>query len=479
MQTYNVKRIAAYLEIFIYVSIGLYIVQNKLTQYYIEDIKTNFNDNRQNPIAIFFSGFLGQSPSNVFNGIIGQKVTALFQDFLSFLTPVFKIFTDIFSQFQNQINGIRSILNPIRDFFQKATEVFYKSIQNFTIGIMYSLHKIRNTMKRTLSGFNLIYHSLEHTKNTFESIANSTPVKIAEQIMPSLDWVVGKAGSLGFCFDANTIINCSNSPKNIANINVGDTLSPTNVVIAKHQFINSDKLYNYNGIYVSGSHIVLENNKWIRVDKSTSAILTNHAPQYVYSLSTSDSIININSIIFKDYSESNDMYTNYSINYNILCYLNNYIPNQSSTFDTSIYSSPSIYLDQGFANNTKVVMKNNKLTNIEDIVIGDLVKSKYTHHNTVLGIVELDPNRFTFYTYDGVSVSSNMKVFENYRWISVEYSDNFKITSRPRKAYHIITSDGDLYISNDNKYQAIYRDYLEHHDDTTYSVIENIVLQRP
>ena len=134
---------------------------------------------------------------------MGQKVTIIFKKFLSFLMPVFKIFQKIFKMFQNSINKVRNLLRPIRNFFKQAAEKFYRSISKYIIGAVYSLNKIRNSMRRTMSGFNLIFHTLEHSKNSLQSIIQSPPVKIAVAIMEPLDWVSESANKL-FCFDGYT-----------------------------------------------------------------------------------------------------------------------------------------------------------------------------------------------------------------------------------------------------------------------------------
>ena len=92
--------------------------------------------------------------------------------------------------------------------------MFFKNIQNFTIGVLYSLHKMRNSMRRSVSGFNLMIHSLEHSKNSLESLVNSEPVKLGVSLMSKVEWLAKNAGSMlkvgkpkkKSCFDENTIL---------------------------------------------------------------------------------------------------------------------------------------------------------------------------------------------------------------------------------------------------------------------------------
>ena len=96
MDESRAKYIAAIIEMFILICVAGYLISKYLTQYYLEDVNKDFRKNRQNPGFALASGVLGKSPSEVFNGLVGQKITQIFKKFLSFLTPVFSIFTNVF-----------------------------------------------------------------------------------------------------------------------------------------------------------------------------------------------------------------------------------------------------------------------------------------------------------------------------------------------------------------------------------------------
>lgn len=467
MDTADVKKYAAILEIIILIVIFMYVIQSNLVKYYVEEVKSNYNENRQNPLFIFTSSLFGQSTENAFQSVIGQKVTALFKEFMAFLLPVFSGITSIFSGFQDGINSIRNILKPIRDFFRSAAETFYKQLQNFTIGILYSLHKIRNTMRRSLSGFNLLYHSLEHNKNTIESIINSQPVKLAEKLVPTVDFIAGKARRLGFCFEENTPINMNDgTQKLIKDIVVGDLLKYGISVIAKQEFNNYNiPLYNYNGIYVSGNHIVFDNGKWKKI-KDCCSIDNSKSIERVFCLSTDKCIISINDIFFRDYSESNNIYVNARINRLILNLLNN-----GKHLD---YSYPVKYLDQGFDEDTKVFMEDG-VKMIKDIQIGDILKDG----NEVVGKVELDPRFFLFYLFNDIIVSSNMKVYDKNIWKNVEQC-YCKLVDKPKKVFNLITENRTIYVNvHTDMYtnKQVFRDYTEADSDISMDTIQGLVLK--
>ena len=94
---------------------------------------------------------------------------------MSFLKPIFDIFNKSFGKLGGSINILRNTLSPMRNYFASVVmQVYYQYIENFTIGLFYSMHKFRTLMNRTLSGFSLMYHTVEHTKNTLSSVGHSS-----------------------------------------------------------------------------------------------------------------------------------------------------------------------------------------------------------------------------------------------------------------------------------------------------------------
>ena len=79
---------------------------------------------------------------------------------MELIISIFNIISKIFGVFQNSINKLRNLLRPIRDFFKAAAKKFYSAISKYVIGAVYSLNKMRNGMRRSLSGFNLVFHTI-------------------------------------------------------------------------------------------------------------------------------------------------------------------------------------------------------------------------------------------------------------------------------------------------------------------------------
>lgn len=473
METSLAKKYAAILEILILISIAFYIINKAIINNYVDDVKSNFSEHREKPAMMFGSSLFGKSPKKVLIGAMGSKTKTIFGQFLGFLTPIFKIFEKIFKYFETAINRCRNLLKPIRTFFNSIAEMFFKNIQNFTIGVLYSLHKMRNSMRRSVSGFNLMIHSLEHSKNSLESLVNSEPVKLGVSLMSKVEWLAKNAGSMmkvgkpkkKSCFDENTILKkIDETLIKIKDIAVNDILYDGSMVISIHKFKNFEKLYDYRGVFVSGSHAVLENNRWVRINKSSRAILSDISPEYIYCINTTSGEINIDNIIFKDYNESVNNLKNLTINSLVLSKLNNF----TSDINIIDLAYGNKYLECGFGENTKIEMNDFTIKFIKDIKIGDVLRN----NNRVYGIVKISGDYVDFYKYNDLIITSSSKVKEVGLWKNVEKTSAVKIIRTPIYAYNIYTDSGEIPVYMGQ----IYRDYEEIYDEEVNDEIDNLVL---
>lgn len=108
----------------------------------------------------------------------------------------------------------------------------------------------------------------------------------------------GGGGGKG-CFVKGTMIEMADgTEKEITTITVGE-LTKGGVVEAKLEFMPT-QIYNYKGVEVSGSHLVMENNQFIKVEDSKRSVLTDKI-EPVYCFETSDNRIWVKGIEFGDY----------------------------------------------------------------------------------------------------------------------------------------------------------------------------------
>jgi len=113
----------------------------------------------------------------------------------------------------------------------------------------------------------------------------------------------GVIGSVFGCFLPNTKVTMlDGTTKNIIDINLNDNISIGGRVFAHAKFLITN-LYDYKGVKVSGSHMVNEDNKWLRVEESKLAKSLGNKEHIVYTLGTDNRRILINNILFTDYFE--------------------------------------------------------------------------------------------------------------------------------------------------------------------------------
>ena len=114
----------------------------------------------------------------------------------------------------------------------------------------------------------------------------------------------GSGGSGGGgCFIAGTMISMADgSYKPVEQVDIGDTVSVGGKVFATGKFL-IDNLYDYNGIKVSGTHMVKEDGAWVRVEDSRLGVSLGDDEVIVYVFGNENRRIIINGTEFTDYFE--------------------------------------------------------------------------------------------------------------------------------------------------------------------------------
>ena len=113
----------------------------------------------------------------------------------------------------------------------------------------------------------------------------------------------GGQGSGGGCFIAGTMITMHDgSLKPIEQVDIGDAVAVGGKVFATGKFL-IDNLYDYNGIQVSGTHMVKEDGAWTRVEDSRIGKSLGDDEVIVYVFGNENRRIIIEGIEFTDYFE--------------------------------------------------------------------------------------------------------------------------------------------------------------------------------
>ena len=113
----------------------------------------------------------------------------------------------------------------------------------------------------------------------------------------------GSGGSGGGCFIAGTMITMADgSQKAVETVDIGDSVAVGGKVFATGKFLINN-LYDYQGIQVSGTHMVKEDGNWTRVENSNKGISLGSDDAIVYVFGSENRRIIINGIEFTDYFE--------------------------------------------------------------------------------------------------------------------------------------------------------------------------------
>jgi hypothetical protein len=187
------------------------------------------------------------------------------------------------------------------------------------------------------------------------------------------------------CFDKNTMMKMADrTMKKISEVKVGDQLwtvgDNENKVTAKLTLsVCNSEMYQLGNVIVSGTHRVKDNDSWIFVSKHPHAKrVENYSESTIYCLNTTCKEFTIGEYLFSDWDEITEE------NYNII---NNYLKSNNADYKEKDLEKTHIHklFDMGFDEYTYVHLKDRKISKINCIKLGDILKND----EKVYGLVEI------------------------------------------------------------------------------------------
>ena len=196
----------------------------------------------------------------------------------------------------------------------------------------------------------------------------------------------------------------------MGNLEIGDELDDGNFVEAL-MIINPNKpLYSYGGIFVTGEHYVYENDKFIMVKESPSAMLASPKTEYYSCIQTTRKYIMINNIKFADWDDLNEDDKNeLKTRYNILD-------------DAGLNKK----FNGGIAGDTILELQDGTYKNIKNIQLGDILKdgnivlSKIKVKNSTIYEYKLNDRKFVGYNLylkdlgNGVTKNKTVNLYDTF-----------------------------------------------------------------
>ena len=134
-------------------------------------------------------------------------------------------------------------------------------------------------------------------------------LKAVTKAVPKIKAPKIKAPKIKICHLAGTKIRMADgSIKNIENLKLGDQLALGGTLLSKGESFQTELLYNYNNVLVTGSHAVFEQGNWLRVEESELAYSV-EAEGLLYPLVTENNlIVTEDGQVWADMNEVDDTY---------------------------------------------------------------------------------------------------------------------------------------------------------------------------
>jgi hypothetical protein len=380
------------------------------------------------------------------------------------------------------MNDVRAMFDKIRTFFQTMTQELMGRMLNVTIPLQQIIISMRDTIGKiqgtmTAALFTLLgsFYALQSlmgaiaefiiillialacmiavfwifpftwgaaVANTSIFVAIAIPMAIILTFMMD---VLGVKPDLSIpsikCFDENTLILMSDGTfKPIYLLCVGDLLDDNDKVTATIKVCTKgSKMYDLNGIIVSDSHIVLNNDgKWISVSQHPNSIeIIFYDKPYLYCFNTLSKTINIGENIFTDWDEIYDDTLNMVKN-------NPFI---------KIKDNKDIHhlLEGGFSKDTYITLTNNTQKKMGEIQIGDVLKNG----ENVYGLVEIYGEDIVQHKYEFHNTSfhggPNLAIYcdkGNKINTTMEFNQNKDIANKQLVLCHLLTNTTKFQVGN-------------------------------
>lgn len=406
----------------------IYIVYYSYTHYKstmskAKEIANNWPEYRCRPSVMpFASQLTGGKVNTITNGIDCLITTYIKPYLMAFISPFIEFFEkilDVIVDLVDSIQNIRKMFNYMREsihtFLLDIANMFYAYAKK----ISYMLNRIMDTFYKIFRVFQDIYSALGYSIYTLQSMWN------------------GPIGGVArfFCFHKNTLITMKdNSQKVISKIKIGDRIKKGGKVLAVHTFSGKNiELYLYkNKIIVASSHLVYEDNKWVRIKKSKNATPIDLKEDSIYCLTTQKGKIIINDTIFSDYMEVQNKLQMTDIMNIIMEHLNQK-PSLLKNNNDKIW---------GFSKDSLIKTKL-RFTKIKYLRIGDNLGDG----NIVEGITKIYAKNTKLYEFNKTICSGNVIVKKDNRWELIKNIGK-PIDKRLSVLYHIFTTKRTCNINN-------------------------------
>jgi len=392
----------------------------------IKPIKADWVNRRCNPNVMPFAGIINGPPGQSKFSFTGQNFTncvsiVLKQILGDILKPIYAIehlITDAINELHKIIQDIRRAFQSIRISIENMVKRILNRLLNTVTPMVFLMAKMKDIMEKTggiltqvLMMMLGLWYTVKASIGAFIELLIFVIIILVVMIavfwIDPFSWFLALIATAIFlflaimcaiiiywmnkildltgqpadpttsCFDKDTQINTCEGIKFIHELIPGEILADGSVVTAVFKLSRENEdMYNYENVIVSGSHqIITPLEKCLSVSSHpNSRHISDYNKPYLYCLSTSSKVININGITFSDWDEvdNNDWV-------NIQERAAAYLP------DISRKEHIHTHLESGFDGCTDVLLLDGTKKYMKNINIGDYLENG----EKVLGIVKI------------------------------------------------------------------------------------------
>jgi hypothetical protein len=463
------------------------IVSYHLVKGQMKPIKKDWLNRRCDPSVMPFAGLINAPPGKSKIAFAGKNfsgcVTSILKEVLGeVLKPIYyasHMLTKLVDELKKAIDDARKVFDTVRNDITTITKEILNRILNMLAPVLLIMVEMKDLLAKTAGVLtsNLLF--LLALYDTFKSLIGAflefliiciillCVAIVVAWILPwtwpfaiiltaififvavlciimvywlnvILDLTETQATPAQSCFDENTIIETMNGCKFIKNIQTGEILADGSRVTAVFKMTSAgEDMYQYENIVVSGSHpLITPLGKCLYIaNHPKSKYICDYSKPYLYCLSTTSKIINIDGHIFSDWDEVDDFDWK-----NIKMRAKNYLP--SRPCKQHIHK----YLESGLHGETLIELQDGKVLPLKNIQVGDNLK----HGVRVLGIVKIASEDLVVKEYN---IKGNSIIGSP----NVPFIDNLGNTTTLKMLGKRIFLDDSLYhLVTDKKYFTIY-----------------------
>jgi hypothetical protein len=264
----------------------------------VQNIKANWPEYRCNPLYMPLSDNIEKD----FVYCIQNTQTNFMGYLLQPITYITGSLTNVLSSFMNEINMVRAMFNKIRNFISSIIQSVFGVILNMVIEFQRITIGIKDLMGKTIGIMVTLIYIIDGSIKTMKSAWNGPAGQMVQK--------------LGKCFHPDTKLKLRDGTiVTIKDIHLGDILENGSIVESTMKIDNTNKNIPFfvikdNGvcgedIYVTGSHLVFDENKkqFIKVENYSAASLSKVDTDLFSCLITSKHRIQIGNEIFWDWED--------------------------------------------------------------------------------------------------------------------------------------------------------------------------------